>query len=74
MNRELLARWSFLAGGSTGTVLAAVRKNEGDIPAGATVVAISPDLGDGYLDTIFDDHWVNQKLPGALRDPYCEAA
>ncbi|HVV20308.1 MAG TPA: 2,3-diaminopropionate biosynthesis protein SbnA [Pseudonocardiaceae bacterium] len=55
-----LARHGFLFGGSTGTVvsgsMAWLKDNRptGDI----TAVAIAPDLGDRYLDTIYTDQWV----------------
>lgn len=45
-------------GGSTGTVLAAVHKWQDRLAPGATVVAISPDSGERYLDTVYDDDWV----------------
>lgn len=47
-----------LLGGSSGTVLAAVHLLRDRIAPGARVVAISPDMGDHYLDTIYDDEWV----------------
>ena len=51
-----------LAGGSTGTVLAGVKAWQARIPHGATVVAISPDLGERYLDTIYDEAWVENRF------------
>ena len=56
--RRLLDEHGLLAGGSTGSVLAAVETY--GIPLGSTVVAVSPDLGDRYLDTIYDDAWVGE--------------
>jgi len=56
---RLLARTNgLLAGGSTGTVLCGVSQWLARIPSAATVVAISPDMGERYLDTIYDDQWV----------------
>lgn len=52
-----LARRGLLLGGSTGTVLAGIRMMAHKIAPGASVVAISPDLGDRYVDTIYDDAW-----------------
>ncbi|MCJ9673273.1 MULTISPECIES: pyridoxal-phosphate dependent enzyme [unclassified Neorhizobium] len=66
MAREVLARWHFLVGGSTASVLAAVRKNASSIPPGAKVVAVSPDLGEKYLGSIYDDRWVEDRFPGLL--------
>jgi len=47
-----------LVGGSTGTVLAAVRQLAPEFAPGDTVVAISADLGEKYLDTVYDAAWV----------------
>jgi N-(2-amino-2-carboxyethyl)-L-glutamate synthase len=47
-----------LVGGSTGTVLAAVRELASEFAPGDTIVAISADLGDKYLDTVYDPAWV----------------
>jgi cysteine synthase A len=47
-----------LVGGSTGSVLAAVQQLAPEFAPGDTIVAISPDLGDKYLDTVYDPAWV----------------
>ncbi|WP_347568037.1 2,3-diaminopropionate biosynthesis protein SbnA [Janthinobacterium lividum] len=60
MCRYLAHTNGFLAGGSTGTVLAAVHQWQQKLPPEATVVAISPDLGERYLDTVYDDEWVTK--------------
>jgi 2,3-diaminopropionate biosynthesis protein SbnA len=54
-----LARGGFVFGGSTGTVVAGAEHwlAEHGGPA-LTSVAIAPDLGGRYLDTIYDDSWV----------------
>lgn len=54
--------YGLLLGGSTGTVLAAVRTMRDVIPPGSTVLAISPDLGDRYLNTVYDDDWVRDRF------------
>ena len=70
MCRLVARRYGLLLGGSTGTVLAAVEGFRGRIDPGSNVLAISPDMGDGYLDTIYDDEWVEEKFgKAALRDP-----
>src|SRR6185369_7721975 len=46
-----------LVGGSTGTVLAAVQQLGSEFKPGETVVAISADLGDKYMDTVYDPEW-----------------
>ncbi len=55
-----LQRNGFLFGGSTGTVVSgALRWLAEHAPGGdVTAVAIAPDLGERYLDTIYDDEWV----------------
>ena len=47
-----------LVGGSTGTVLAAVQQFAPEFNPGDTIVAISPDLGEKYLHTVYDPEWV----------------
>ena len=47
-----------LVGGSTGSVLAAVQSIASEFKPGETIVAISPDLGEKYLETIYDPQWV----------------
>jgi cysteine synthase A len=51
-----------LVGGSTGTVLAAVQRLAPEFQTGDTIVAISPDLGEKYLDTVYDPIWVDQMI------------
>ncbi|MEV0918307.1 2,3-diaminopropionate biosynthesis protein SbnA [Streptomyces sp. NPDC049967] len=54
-----LAGRGFLFGGSTGTVVSGAvdwldRRGAGDL----TAVAVAPDLGERYLDTVYQDNWV----------------
>ncbi|MEV0009059.1 2,3-diaminopropionate biosynthesis protein SbnA [Streptomyces sp. NPDC047973] len=54
-----LARRGFLFGGSTGTVVSGAvdwlaRQRTDDL----TAVAVAPDLGERYLDTVYQDNWV----------------
>lgn len=58
MCHKLARQHGLLLGGSTGSVLAAVAADAGEFSAGSTVVALSPDLGDKYLETIFSPEWV----------------
>ena len=58
MCRYLLKKYGLFVGGSTGTVMHAVKEYERDFAAGTTVVAISPDFGTNYLNTIYKDDWV----------------
>ncbi|MBA6118047.1 2,3-diaminopropionate biosynthesis protein SbnA [Pseudomonas putida] len=60
---RLLARdRGLLVGGSTATVVAAVHAWRERIEPGAVVVALSPDWGERYLDTLYDDAWVEQRF------------
>ena len=56
-----LARHGFLFGGSTGTVvsgaMAWLARHDGEE---LTAVAIAPDLGERYLDTVYQAHWVEE--------------
>ena len=54
--------YHLLVGGSTGTVLAAIKATSAEFARGETVVAISPDMGDKYLDTIYNPEWVEQYM------------
>jgi N-(2-amino-2-carboxyethyl)-L-glutamate synthase len=56
--RWVARRYGLLLGGSTGSALAAVESLAREIPDGSRVLVISPDLGDRYLDTVYDDDWV----------------
>ena len=55
-----LARTGFLFGGSTGTVVsgAATWLNRHDPNGELTAVALAPDLGERYLDTVYQANWV----------------
>ena len=54
-----LARRGFLFGGSTGTVVSGamswLAEHDGTT---STAVAIAPDLGERYLDTIYQTNWL----------------
>lgn len=53
-----LVRHGFLFGGSTGTVVAGALSWLTGTGRNLTAVAIAPDLGDRYLDTVYQDQWV----------------
>ncbi|MEU7133012.1 2,3-diaminopropionate biosynthesis protein SbnA [Streptomyces sp. NPDC046261] len=66
-----LAAHGYLFGGSTGTVVSgAVRWLAEHRPGGGTTaVAISPDLGERYLDSVYQPSWVREIYgPGALEE------
>lgn len=72
--RAVARDYGLLVGGSTGTVLAAVSAMRDQVRPGSRVLAVSPDLGDRYLDTVYDDEWVASRfdadgladIPGGL--------
>jgi len=66
MCRYLARRQGIFAGGSTGTVLAGVHAWRDRIPSDAVVVAISPDWGDRYLATVYDDDWVRERYGAGI--------
>jgi 2,3-diaminopropionate biosynthesis protein SbnA len=56
--RRIARNTGLLVGGSTGSVLAAIAGCEEGFRGRPRVAAISPDLGDRYLKTVYDDNWV----------------
>jgi len=62
-----LAKHGFLFGGSTGTVVFAAinwlkQHNANDL----TAVAIAPDLGERYVDTIYNNEWVQDHFGNGI--------
>ncbi|WP_216214040.1 2,3-diaminopropionate biosynthesis protein SbnA [Amycolatopsis aidingensis] len=58
--RELLATEGIFAGGSTGSVVAAIGRKLPALPRPCRVLAIFPDRGDRYLDLVYDDAWLDK--------------
>lgn len=56
--RRLARQEAILAGGSSGGVLMAIEHLRDRIPPNANCVAIFPDRGERYLDTVYSDQWV----------------
>ncbi|MFD7716489.1 2,3-diaminopropionate biosynthesis protein SbnA [Streptomyces sp. NPDC059814] len=69
MCRRLARERGLPLGGSTGSVLAALESMTDRIPAGSRVVALSPDMGDRYVRTIYDDDWVADTFGTHVLDP-----
>jgi 2,3-diaminopropionate biosynthesis protein SbnA len=63
MCRRLRDEQGVLVGASTGTVVCGLLREAQRHPAGRTFVAISPDGGERYQDTVFNDAWVRQAFP-----------
>lgn len=60
--RRLVRSEAILAGASSGGVVVAIERLRSEIPEGAVCVAILPDRGERYTDTIFSDDWVRRHL------------
>jgi 2,3-diaminopropionate biosynthesis protein SbnA len=60
--RRLARREAILAGASSGGVAFALEAAAEHMPAGSRCVAIFPDGGAGYLETLYDDSWVEREL------------
>jgi cysteine synthase len=59
--REFLRREGFLAGGSSGAAYM-VALREARRHHGHNIVFVAPDRGENYLDTIYSDNWLTQRL------------
>ena len=68
--REMAAR-GFFFGGSTGTVISGALTwlAENDPGRSLTAVAISPDLGERYLESVYDDGWVRSTYELTPEEP-----
>lgn len=66
--RELLDREGIFAGGSSGSIIAALKKLLPSFRPSSTIVTVLPDRGDRYMDTVYDEQWVNklEQTGGAL--------
>jgi N-(2-amino-2-carboxyethyl)-L-glutamate synthase len=69
-----MARHGFLFGGSTGTVVSGAmswlaRHGDPDV----TAVAIAPDLGERYLDTLYQSNWIEDLYGKDLLDEDADA-
>ncbi len=49
-------------------MLAGVRRLAGELGPDATIVAIAPDLGGLYVDTVYNDNWCDDTYGQAWRD------
>jgi cysteine synthase A len=67
MCHKLLKKYGLFVGGSTGTVLYAIYKNYKNYKA-KNMVAISPDFGDTYVDTVYNPEWIKSKYNKNLEE------
>lgn len=59
---DLLHYESVMAGASSGGVISAIQCMTPSIPAGSICVAILPDRGERYLNTVYNPNWIKQHL------------
>lgn len=60
--RDLVRYESILAGASSGGIVAAVQRIAASLPEEAVCAVILPDRGERYLDTVYNDKWVQEEL------------
>jgi N-(2-amino-2-carboxyethyl)-L-glutamate synthase len=61
--RDLAAYEGIFAGGSSGSVIAGIRKLLPAVPTDACIVTLLPDRGERYMDLIYDEAWVARLPP-----------
>ena len=66
--RWFAENYGVLLGGSSGSVLAGIKQYSSRIRTGSKVIFISPDKGDRYLDTIYNNGWVEKHYPELSQD------
>lgn len=59
---NILEKKGLFVGGSTGSVLHAVKEYSKNFKSDDVIVAISPDFGERYIDTIYDKEWVAKEI------------
>lgn len=62
--RHVARHYGLLLGGSSGSLLAAIRMTASDLAPDTVIGALSPDFGERYLSTVYDDEWVSKKFGG----------
>ena len=60
--RRLLRKEGIFAGGSTGAIVSAINIFKSKIEKGSSVVFVVHDRGERYLETVYSDQWVKEKL------------
>ncbi|WP_243795676.1 2,3-diaminopropionate biosynthesis protein SbnA [Saccharopolyspora gloriosae] len=71
--RRLAETEGILAGGSSGAVISALEELLAGVTGLARVVALLPDRGERYLDSVYDDAWVDEVKADAARADLAEA-
>ncbi|MDR6554779.1 2,3-diaminopropionate biosynthesis protein SbnA [Paenibacillus qinlingensis] len=60
--RALVREEAVLAGASSGGVISGIQRMSSLIPPGAVCAAILPDRGERYLNTVYNDKWVEREI------------
>jgi cystathionine beta-synthase len=68
LTRRLAREEGILAGGSSGTALAAALQYARRLGADATIVVLLPDTGRGYLSKVYNDTWMRENGFGEPAD------
>ena len=58
--RELVKHEGIFAGGSSGSVIAAIQRLSSQVPCGARILTVLPDRGERYLETVYDNAWLSR--------------
>jgi cysteine synthase A len=58
--RRLVRDEGLLAGGSSGSIIAAVEKMAPCLPHGSVIVTVLPDRGERYLDSVYNSDWLEE--------------
>ncbi|BDV36375.1 2,3-diaminopropionate biosynthesis protein SbnA [Methylocystis iwaonis] len=69
---RLVREEGLLAGGSSGSIIAAIEKAAPRLPRGAVIVTIMPDRGERYLDTVYSRNWLpeSERVRQPLRESH----
>lgn len=68
MCHHLLNQYGLFVGGSTGSIMHCVRNYQHYKNKKPTIVAISPDLGHKYIDTVYNPEWTQAKLSFQIKE------
>ncbi len=72
--RKMAAKEGMLVGGSAGAVTYSYLQIEDQLPAGSQSVLVFHDSGMPYLDTVYNDTWIEDELQVPLRQLHQEVA
>lgn len=65
--RDLLGKEGIFAGGSSGSIVAGLKKILPQLPPQARVLTLLPDRGERYLDSVYDEQWVEKLSKTAVQ-------